>query len=190
MRYFLQTFSKTFKKINRQFPEYNACFNHFKYGSLFNKQEERRPTLPPAHAFIVQRLFCSKQEPTKLHIMDFSLLVWPNVIKFMKNWFLSGLIVRPYFDPDFSLYQFVEGSQQAAEVVSRLISAGKVDELQGLVTPECLEAVRIGISNLNAKQLSDIAIQKEDIYFSFPYEVGVIYDDKTNDTGSSAILNT
>lgn len=50
-------------------------------------------------------------------LMDFPELVWPSVFKSVRNWILSTLIIAPYFDREFSLYDFVVGSKRAVEVI-------------------------------------------------------------------------
>lgn len=139
--------------------------------------------IPPAHAFVLQRYFSDDLKPQKLKLMDFPWIVWPSIIKTIKNWVYTGLIVRPYLDPDFSLPTFVEGAKLAAEVVSNQIAAGNLKELDGLLTPDCLAEVKKNLALLNTTQRHEIGIKREDIYFSFPYELGILFDDSKSSTG-------
>lgn len=131
-----------------------------------------------------RRSFCQETKPRKMHLMDFPLIIWPNIIKTIKNWIYTTLIIRPYLDPEFNLTAFVEGSKLAAAVVSNRLAAGKLNELEGLVTPDCLEALRKNISVLNAKQRQDIGLSERDIYFSFPYELGILFEEAQTASGT------
>lgn len=50
--------------------------------------------------------------------MEFPPIVWPSFIKFIKNWMFANFIIRPYFDHEFSLQEFIEASKHAVEVCS------------------------------------------------------------------------
>lgn len=45
-------------------------------------------------------------------LMDFPEVVWPSIIKTLRNWILANLIIRPYFDQEFGIPDFVLGSKQ------------------------------------------------------------------------------
>jgi hypothetical protein len=45
-------------------------------------------------------------------LMDFPEIVWPSVIKAFRNWILTNILIKPYFDKDFGLQDFVLGSKQ------------------------------------------------------------------------------
>lgn len=49
-------------------------------------------------------------------LMEFPPVVWPSFIKFVKNWMFANLIIRPYFDNDFRLQEFIEASKHAVQV--------------------------------------------------------------------------
>ncbi|KFB46547.1 AGAP009891-PA-like protein [Anopheles sinensis] len=51
-------------------------------------------------------------------LMDFPQLVWPSVIKTIRNWIMVHFIIRPYFDREFSLPDFVQGAKQALQACS------------------------------------------------------------------------
>lgn len=56
-------------------------------------------------------------EQTRLPtLMEFPEIIWPSVIKTIRNWVLANLIIRPYFDNEFNLPDFVAGSKQALQV--------------------------------------------------------------------------
>lgn len=50
-------------------------------------------------------------------LMDFPPIVWPSFIKFIKNWMFSNFIIRPYFDQEFRLSEFIEASKHAVQVI-------------------------------------------------------------------------
>lgn len=64
---------------------------------------------------------------------------------------------------------------QAAELVSGLISKGELDSLSGLVTTDVIQQVRESLETFTLKQRQQFSIRSEDIYFCFPYEVGVMF---------------
>lgn len=49
-------------------------------------------------------------------LMEFPPIVWPSFIKFIKNWMFANFIIRPYFDQEFSLHEFIEASKHAVQV--------------------------------------------------------------------------
>nr|CAD7265688.1 unnamed protein product [Timema shepardi] len=65
----------------------------------------------------------------------------------------------------------------AVEVVSGYLSNGNYEALQGLVTDETLQEVKSNIAEFSMQQRLELALSKEDIYFSFPYQIGVMFND-------------
>lgn len=53
-------------------------------------------------------------------LMDFPEIVWPSLLKTLKNYIMVHLIIRPYFDQDFRLQDFIDGSKQAIAVSNGL----------------------------------------------------------------------
>lgn len=56
-------------------------------------------------------------------LMEFPKIIWPSLLKTIKNWILVNFIVRPYFDQEFNMPNFVFGAKQALQVspLQRLI---------------------------------------------------------------------
>lgn len=52
-------------------------------------------------------------------LMDFPKIVWPSLLKTIKNWILVNFIIRPYFDQEFNMPNFVNGTKHALQVSSR-----------------------------------------------------------------------
>ena len=48
--------------------------------------------------------------------MEFPPIVWPSFLKFIKNWMFANFIIRPYFDQEFNLHEFIEASKHAVQV--------------------------------------------------------------------------
>ncbi|XP_049962471.1 uncharacterized protein LOC126482399 isoform X1 [Schistocerca serialis cubense] len=126
------------------------------------------------------RNFCSgtSSGPEKFpHIMNFPELVWPSLTKSLKNWILANLIIRPYFDQEFNIQDFVLGSKQAVETVSAYLPKGDFENLEGLVHEDTIKELKKNITSFSLKHRQELAVNKEDIYFSFPYQIGVMFSD-------------
>ncbi|KAJ4434541.1 hypothetical protein ANN_23103 [Periplaneta americana] len=110
-------------------------------------------------------------------LMDFPEIVWPSVIKTLRNWILANLIIKPYFDQEFGLPDFIYGSKQAVEYVSGCLSRGDFAALENMVTQDALQEVKRNLSTFSMLQRQELALLKDDIYFSFPYQIGVMFSD-------------
>lgn len=115
-------------------------------------------------------------------LMDAPLLVWPNLRCIIKNWILVNFIIKPYLDNEFSMKEFKRGSKQALEVVSHHLSNCNFRALQGLVTSDTLDIVQRNVERMTLSQRAAIAVEKNDVYYSFPYEIGIIFDDDESET--------
>lgn len=72
-------------------------------------------------------------------------------------------------------------------VVSNKLSEGKLDDLDGLVDPSALAQIKESLSKFTVFQQQLLRVAVEDIFFSFPYQVGIIIPDET--TGIAVSLN-
>uniref|UniRef100_A0A1B6HW95 Uncharacterized protein n=1 Tax=Homalodisca liturata TaxID=320908 RepID=A0A1B6HW95_9HEMI len=131
------------------------------------------------------RSYCSNKEQDLPKIMNLPQVVWPSVFKTVRNWILSNFIIMRYFDHEFNLPDFVAGSKQAVESVSGTISRGDLDNLSGLVTPDVITLVRDSLTTFSLKQRQEFAIKSDDIYFCFPYEVGVMFPNEDKNDGEN-----
>ncbi|XP_058449854.1 m-AAA protease-interacting protein 1, mitochondrial [Malaya genurostris] len=111
-------------------------------------------------------------------LMDFPELVWPSMIKSVKNWIMVQFIIRPYFDREFNLPDFIQGAKQALQVVSAALSGGELKNLEGLVDRQTLQDLKDSVGKMSVAQRYDLMVDKKDIYFSFPYQVGVMFDEE------------
>lgn len=57
------------------------------------------------------------------------------------------------------------------KVVSSYLAAGEFQSLEGLVSSEAIGELKKNLSVMSVSQRNEIAVIKEDIYFSFPYQV-------------------
>jgi hypothetical protein len=60
------------------------------------------------------------------------------------------------------------------EYVSGCISRGDFTALENLVTQDALAELKRNISTFTLHQRQELALSKEDIYFCFPYEIGIM----------------
>ncbi|CAF0811905.1 unnamed protein product [Adineta steineri] len=90
------------------------------------------------------------------------------------------MIISGYFDQTFAIKSFSEGARQAITVVSHLISNGQFDDLSGFVTREVINEVKQNYEKLSSEQKQKIAIDESEIVFTYPYLIGIIMDDQTN----------
>lgn len=59
------------------------------------------------------------------------------------------------------------------KVVSTALASGELNSLDGLVSAEALDELKRNISVMSVSQRNEIAVLKDDIYFSFPYQVRI-----------------
>ncbi|XP_026497782.1 uncharacterized protein LOC113401918 [Vanessa tameamea] len=128
---------------------------------------------------IQHRKYCEdRAEARRLpQLMDFPPIVWPSFLKFIKNWMYANFIIRPYFESEFSLNDFIEASKHAVEVVSESLQSSNFKALEGLVDKDAIVTLKEAVSKLSVTQRQMLAINKEDIFYAFPYQVGVMFDD-------------
>lgn len=64
------------------------------------------------------RNYCEERMETKKlpQLMEFPPIMWPSFINFIKNWMFANFIIRPYFDQEFSLNEFIDASKHAVQV--------------------------------------------------------------------------
>ncbi|XP_026748490.1 uncharacterized protein LOC113509370 [Galleria mellonella] len=125
------------------------------------------------------RNYCQDTSDTRKlpPLMEFPPVVWPSFIKFIKNWMFANFIIRPYFEPEFSLGEFIEASKHAVQVVSDALQRSDFKSLEGLVEKDAIAALKTAVSKLSMSQRQLLAIEKEDIFYAFPYQVGIMFDD-------------
>ena len=73
------------------------------------------------------------------------------------------------------------------EYVSGCISRGDFAALENVVTQDALQELKRNISIFTLQQRQELALSKEDIYFCFPYEIGIMF---VNDDSKFVRVNT
>jgi hypothetical protein len=119
----------------------------------------------------------SRRRPLKL--MDYQELMWPHPIKSIRNYVFAALI-RGYYDSQFSMSSFLKGAEQAVATVSGLISKGQFESLEGLVANDAIWELRRSYDSLSPQQRQFVAADPTDFFFRFIYEIGMIFDDDTD----------
>ena len=122
--------------------------------------------------------YCSSTDRNPLQLMDIPARIWPHALKSIRNLFFNFLI-RTYYDSNYSARSLLDGSRQAVVNVSNLISNGNFDGLENLVEKESVIEIKNNYGRLSNNQKSLIAIDLQDIFYHFIYEVGIIFDDST-----------
>ncbi|XP_054740295.1 m-AAA protease-interacting protein 1, mitochondrial [Anastrepha obliqua] len=111
-------------------------------------------------------------------LMDFPEILWPSTINTLKNWILIQFIIRPYFDRDFTIRDFVFGAKHALQIISSKLVNGEFGTLKNFVANEAINELKPTIQKLSVAQRKQLEINKADIYFAFPYQVGIILDEE------------
>jgi len=65
-----------------------------------SKDERDRNDGPPKNSMMLPPL------------MDFPRLMWPKVMNTIRNWFFSYFVIKPYFDNEFSIKDFMQGAHE------------------------------------------------------------------------------
>nr|CAH7744099.1 unnamed protein product [Callosobruchus chinensis] len=134
-------------------------------------------------AFIQKKWYCEESSGPPSNRLpplmpDATKIVWPSLLKSIRNFILATFIIKPYFDNEFSLSEFVHGSKKAVEVVSKKLSEGDMSSLEGLVANDIMPILQRSLPLLSLTQRELVAIEEEDIYFCFPYQVGIIFNEE------------
>lgn len=67
----------------------------------------------PERSPLGHRFASNRSLPT---VMQFPNIIWPSVLKTIKNWIMVNFIIKPYFDREFDMSDFVGGTKHALEV--------------------------------------------------------------------------
>lgn len=140
--------------------------------------------VPPTQQLKFNRYFSAMPNQERLphkrslpRLMEFPEVLWPSALKTMKNWILTKCIIRPYFDSDFNIREFVFGAKQALQIISAKMAGGDISTLSNLVSQDALDKLKPIIQTLSMSQRQQLEIKKEDIYFTFPYQIGIMFNE-------------
>ncbi len=102
----------------------------------------------------------------------------PSFFKSISNLLAAAIIIKPYFDNEFSLKEFARGAKQALSIISNALSVGDVDSLKELLDKDAFTEIKQNVSQFSKDQLADLAVTDlEEVYLTFPYQVGIIMND-------------
>ncbi|XP_022248650.1 uncharacterized protein LOC106465103 isoform X2 [Limulus polyphemus] len=118
-----------------------------------------------------------KDDKTANSLTDFPHIVWPSLFLTVKNWIQTKIIIQPYLDKQFNHKDFVVGAKQALGVVSSLLAVGDFEGLDGLVTQNAIAEIKKNYLTLNVQQRQELEVKLNDIYFCFPYQIGIMLED-------------
>ena len=106
-------------------------------------------------------------------------ILFPNLPKTLSNYIKSRFVVKSHFDPDFDMAEFVRGARQAVALVSSLLAKGDFESLKGLIEPAALTEIERNLSHFSMNQRQSLQVSLDDMYLHFPYELGIMFDEKT-----------
>lgn len=90
----------------------------------------------------------------------------------------SMLIIKPYFDNDFSLKEFNRGAKHALFTIANAISVGDLESVKELLDKDTYNEIKENMNRYSSEQLAQFAFSNlEDVYLSFPYQVGIIMNE-------------
>lgn len=106
-------------------------------------------------------------------LMAFQEVIWPSVFKSMRGFIFLHFIIRPYLDGEFNVKEFTTGAKQAVHIISSKLANGDWEGLKDFVADDILPELKESLSKMTVAQRSEVAIGKDDIYLTFPYQVFV-----------------
>ncbi|XP_077299274.1 m-AAA protease-interacting protein 1, mitochondrial [Arctopsyche grandis] len=121
-----------------------------------------------------------RQRPSTAKLMDFPPLMWPSFVLSCKNFIYTHFIIRPHFDPDFNIHQFIEGSKQALHTISSALSESDFGTVKELVSEEAYSELYYSVSEMSLGDRENILVDKEDVYLCFPYQIGIIFNNEND----------
>ncbi|RXG54083.1 hypothetical protein Avbf_09054, partial [Armadillidium vulgare] len=113
-------------------------------------------------------------------LMDFPLIVWPSFLNTIRVWFMVYLIIKPFYEAEFSMKEFCIASKQALVKVSNMLSEGDLSRLKNFIDENALKEIQKNFSVLSVKERLDLAVNVDDIFFYFPYQIGLIFNNDGN----------
>jgi len=137
---------------------------------------------------VQQRRFISRTSSLHANIpplmVHFPHLHLPRLSNTIRNRLLGRTLIQPYFDNDFTIRDFVQGSKYAAVQVSQCLSSGDLQPLQEMCTQSCLSEVTQNLSLFSMKERTELDLNEEDIFYSFLYQIGIMMDDEADEAGN------
>ncbi|XP_046649053.1 m-AAA protease-interacting protein 1, mitochondrial-like [Daphnia pulicaria] len=105
-------------------------------------------------------------------------IVWPSIFKGISGMLQIGWIVKPYFDNEFTVDDFLRGAKQAIFIIANAISVGDLESVKEILEEEAYNEIKENMKRCSSEQLAQFALSTlEDVYMTFPYQVGIIMND-------------
>ncbi|XP_061396826.1 m-AAA protease-interacting protein 1, mitochondrial [Musca vetustissima] len=122
-----------------------------------------------------------KGNRTLPRLMNFPEIMWPSLLNSIKNWVMVHFIIRPYMDREFNIRDFAYGAKKAMQVISSKLMNGDFAHLGNLVSEEALNELKPVIQKLSVSQRRQLEVKESDIYLTFPYQIGIMFDEENKD---------
>merc|ERR1711862_983192 len=153
----------------------HAAFNNMKTSIPLNYHIVRRYF----HVSAQKRCNEENGKERKLQLMDIPAIIWPQPLKGLRNIGLS-LLIKGFYDNEYQPQSFLNTAEQAIIEVSKIISKGDFNNLEGLLTNQAISEIRQNFNELSDDQKILIALKPEDIFYRFISDIGMIFNDETN----------
>lgn len=115
-------------------------------------------------------------------LSDMPFYFLPNFWKSIRNR-LFEILIRGYYDHEFSIANFIAGAEQAVLKVSAALADGDLKALEEMdvLSPDLTAEIKENLAKMPSEQFSFMRINPEDVMRKFIYEIGVIIDDQTGE---------
>lgn len=134
---------------------------------------------------IIKTTFCKSMSTNSdfsmPSLMNFNVAPLPKLSFKLKNSFFSNVIIRPYFDQDFSQQEFIKGATRAAVFVSSCLANSDFDTLREsqALTDDCLRTLILNMARFDSSERQLIKpIDENSILNQFIYQIGIMFDDE------------
>ncbi|TRY94181.1 hypothetical protein DNTS_028355 [Danionella cerebrum] len=101
----------------------------------------------------------------------------PNPFRWLRNKIFIFLI-RTYFDREFDIDDFTNGTLHAFCHVSRLLSQGHFEALEGLATKDVILKVQKLCAQMPVGRINALAVDQDDVIFMKPINMNIYYNDE------------
>lgn len=113
-----RTLLKNHRLLSKRIAPCSCCYSTVPDLTSKRKQQQS-PTQQNTVFDACRRFFSAESGPpsNKLPpLMNFPQIIWPSIIKSIRNFILTTFIIKPYMDREFNIPDFVDGSKKAVEV--------------------------------------------------------------------------
>jgi len=164
-----------YKMVTRKNKNDYTTVNNMKTSSTLKYHNVSRSF----HVSVQKRCNEGNEKERKLQLMDIPAIIWPQPLKGLRNIGYS-LLIKGFYDNEYQPQSFLNTAEQAIIEVSKIISKGDFNNLEGLLTNQAIREIHQNYNELSDDQKTLIALKSEDIFYRFIAEVGMIFNDETN----------